>query len=122
MLAPNAYINRDVDEHHERAEQDLNRPRQPGGIDQHNQIVLDETAAVAILTRQLPQHLLDGRQWADPARDDDHRRPARRRQMQPDQPSPAQNKKATGQGKQDERRMQYQDGFRCDGVEHFSCP
>ena len=76
---------------HEQAQGQLHIPCQFIGINQGNQVVLDESACIAAFIRRQAKFLFHGRQRANPVSPLDSHPPEHRRQMDKSSPWPTEN-------------------------------
>lgn len=109
------HIRDDVDDDQPCPERPLHAARQPRRIDDRQQIVLDEAAAIARLAGLRPQAILERRQRADSARELDPCTPCQRRQMNERQPPPAQRREAAGDDEDDECQVDDDHGIGGEG-------
>src|SRR5947207_9190573 len=88
-LFENSHVDAHVDDQDYGADRNFDRARQTCRIDERENIVRDETAAVSRASCAMEQPVLDSRQWTVPPHPLDDDSPDRRGQMKPDQPGPA---------------------------------
>ena len=78
-------------------------------IDGWNEVVLEEPARIARRTCSATQRVLEGREWADAARNLDEHPPERGWKMHKRPPAPAESEEPAGHDEHDEREMEDED-------------
>jgi hypothetical protein len=107
-----------VDHDHQRAEHELRRARELSGVDQRQQIALDEPARVPDLSAAAPQLVLERCERADPSAELDQSAPECRWKVEPHDARPAQREQSTGDDEADEERVDDDDGVGEKAVGH----
>ena len=101
------------------AAQEEREPAREGlGVEQRQEVVLDEAAGVAGLARALAEPVLERGERADPARELDERAPGRAGQVGERHAAPAERQEAPQHDERHEGEMQHDDGVGEGPVEH----
>ena len=108
-MPPDRYVNRGVEDDHQCSKSELDLTGETGGIDEWQQIVLDEVPLIASAASRLSKSVLEGCQRADAASQFDKSTPGRRWYMKPWHPAPAQSQQAAERNEQDEEQMEQDD-------------
>jgi hypothetical protein len=98
-------VHRGVDHNHDGAEDPLQLARQRGGIEDRQQILLDETGGIPGAAAAPPQPVLERRQRADPAGELDPGAPDRRRHVQPGDPGAPEHQQPAEDDEEHEREV-----------------
>lgn len=98
-------INSEVEREDNRPKHELDPARQAGRVERGEQVVLDESAAVSGFPAAGAGPVLQGSEWADPARELDEDAPDRGRDMDPREPRVAQHQETAQNDECDEREM-----------------
>lgn len=107
----NPDIDCDVDDNDRSREHKLHVARQPGRIDDLNEIVLDEASRVARLPDFDAKVVLQIGQWAYTTGQLDKDRPGRRRKMNHWHPAPPSGERTTENGKQDKCQVEQENAI-----------
>jgi hypothetical protein len=107
--APDHHVNHRVEDNHQCSKYELNFPGETGGIDQWQQIMLDEVPLIASMTSRSSKSVLEGCQWADAPGQFDKSTPGRRWYVKPWHPAPSQSQQAAERNEQDEQQVEQDD-------------
>src|SRR5512140_733978 len=111
-------IEREVDDHNPAGQDELRFAREPGGIDDRQQVMLDEALRVARLARPVAQVVLRMGQRTDAPGELDEETPGSDRKVNEDRPAPTRSQSAPGDDEDDEGQVKEQDSFSGQAIEH----
>lgn len=92
-----------IEREDDRSEHQLHATRKATRVEDRQQVVLDEAAAVARFPSAHPESVLERRERTHPPRKLDHHSPHRGRKVQPGQPRTSENDKSAENDERDER-------------------
>jgi hypothetical protein len=105
MTTQNHEVEHSVDHEHDAPQHPLQLARKRGGVEDWEQVVLDEAGVVGGRTTLRAKPVLERRKWTKPAGKLDPRTPSDCRDVQPGYTRPAHNEQTAKENKRDEREM-----------------
>jgi hypothetical protein len=98
-----------IDEQGDTPEHDLRSTREPGGVEQRLDVVLNESSAVSRLPSAATERILERRQGTNPPGVLDENPPDGGGNVEQRHPGPAEHQQSAQYDKQDEREVNYED-------------